>query len=124
MTVREAIDKVDGLKANQYTDEEKLTWLSQVDASIYNDIILSHEGFEEVHFAPYTKDDFNKVLIAEFPYDELYVSFLKMKIDDENMETQKYNNSAAIFNAYLQDYAKWYQKNHLPINKNTFRIWG
>lgn len=64
-----------------------------------------------------------KSLLAKFPYDELYLAYLKMKIDEENGETARYNNSAILFNSHYDNYAKWYQKYHRPINKNKWRLW-
>lgn len=123
MTIRECIDRVDGLKPNQYSEEEKVRWLDVLDRNIYNDVILTHEGCRK-EFDGYTTDDTDKELLAENPYDELYVAYLKMKIDEENQETSRYNVSAAMFNSYYDNYAKWYNKHHKPISRSKFRIWG
>jgi hypothetical protein len=61
-------------------------------------------------------------LIAPSPYDRLYTAYLKMKIDEENGETARYNNSATMFNSYLLEYKKHYNKTHMPLQKNTMKI--
>jgi hypothetical protein len=56
-----------------------------------------------------------------------------MKIDAENGETARYNNSASLFNSYMMEYRKFYNKTHIPLsdsekraiipaNKNTLGI--
>lgn len=121
MTIKEAIDKVDGLKPNQYETEDKVEWLSSLDHQIYTDILLTHEG-EASEFKPYTVDDMDRKLIVDAPYTEVYTAYLKMKIDEENAETGRYNNSAILFNAYYDNFAKYWNKTHLPINKSNIRF--
>lgn len=128
MTIREAIDRADNLNPNTISEEDKIRWLSALDYSIYHDVYKTHylNPCEEKRepFEPYTPEHTEKVMIAPFPYDELYVAYLQMKIDEANKETDRFNNSAALYNAYLEDYTHHYHKTHRPINKNHFRIWG
>lgn len=124
MTLQEAIDKIDGLKPNQYSVEDKIRWLSDLDMNIFRDVIMSHAHKPDIKiFMGYTSEDLDKSLIAEEPYTELYVAYLGMKIDEYNNETQRYNNSATMFNAYMDNYSKWINKTRRPINKGNFRIW-
>ena len=124
MTLQEAIDKVDGLKPNQYSVEDKISWLSQLDMNIFRDVIMSHEHPRDIKpFMGYTSEDLDHNLIAEEPYTELYVAYLAMKIDEYNGETQRYNNSATMFNAYMENYAKWINKTRKPISRGNLRIW-
>ena len=120
MTIREAIDRADSLNMNQYSDELKIQWLSELDNRIYNDLILTHEDnpFEEMIF-PYTED--TVTLIADPPYDVLYASYLEAKIDEANEETTRYANSATRYNSQYSDYAKWYNRKHMPISRRTPR---
>lgn len=127
MTIREAIDRVDTLNPNTISEEDKIRWLSLLDNSIYIDIYKEHflnPGEEKREFEPYSTLNTEKELFAEYPYDDLYVAYLQMKIDEANKETDRYNNSAALYNAYLEDYTHHYHKTHRPINRNHFRIWG
>lgn len=128
MTIREAINRADSTKANQYSDEMKMQWLSELDNRIYNDLFLTHEdnpyadieppeeGEEDERLIfPYTDD--SKELLAESPYDVLYPSYIKAKIDETNEEFGKYLNSSAIYNSQYQDYARWYNRSHMPITR-------
>lgn len=118
MNIKECIDLVDGVKPNQYSIEDKVAWLSFIEQSIINDVLLTHEGYDGRYddFTGYSPDNLTVGLIAPSPYDRLYTAYLKMKIDEENGETARYNNSATLFNSYLSEYKKWYNRNHMPIS--------
>ena len=118
MTIKECIDIVDSSKPNQYTIEDKVRWLSFVDETIINDVLKTHEGYDGRYdlFEGYSADRLSEELIVESPYDRLYAAYLKMMIDSENGETARYNNSASIYNTYLLEFKKYYNKTHMPIN--------
>lgn len=120
MTIGDCILLVDQIKPNQFAVEDKLRWLSFCDAMITEEVLKTHEGYTPAPFIPYGKDDMEKYLIAQAPYDQLYIEFIKMKIDEENGETQRYNNSAVIFNGYYIDYKKWYNRTHRPKALNIY----
>ena len=117
MTIKECIDIVDNIKPNQYGTKEKVQWLSFIDEIIINDVLKTHEGYDEKYddFAGYSEDKLSVPLIVSSPYDRLYPAYLKMKIDGENGETARYNNSAAEFNTYMMEYRKYYNKTHMPL---------
>ena len=124
MTLQEAIDRIDSLKPNQYTAEDKVRWLSDLDMNIFRDVILSHHHRRDIKpFMGYTMEDLEHSLIAEDPYTELYVAYLGMKMDEYNGDTAKYNNSSVMFNAYMENYSKWINKTRRPYNRGNFRIW-
>lgn len=124
-TPREIIDRVDAHKPNQYSLEDKLRWINELEYSIYHDIISTHrfrKCEEPIAFRPI--ENIDQMLIVPFPYDEVYDSYIKMRIDDENQETARYNNSVVMYNAHLDNFAKFWNKHHMPKNKSRFRIWG
>ena len=118
MTIKECIDIIDNLKPNQYSIKEKVMWLSFIDEIIINDVLKTHEGYDGRYdnFTGYTEEKLSTPLIVASPYDRLYPAYLKMRIDGENGETARYNNSATEFNAYLMEYRKYYNKTHLPLD--------
>ena len=124
MTVKEVIDIVDGIKPNQYGIEDKVRWLSFLDRIIVNDVIKTHEGYEGQYddFKGYSPNRTDVLLIAEAPYDCMYEAYLKMKIDEENGETARYNNSAIMFNSYFEEYKKHYNKYHMPLQTCCLKI--
>lgn len=118
MTVKECIDRVDAVKPNTYSTEDKRRWLSFIEAHVIDEIINTHEPVSRhiYDFEPFEDYDMEVLLQAKFPYDELYISYLKMKIDEENGETARYNNSVAVYNAMWDSFAKEYNKRHRPIS--------
>lgn len=127
MTIREAIDRADVNNINQYSIEDKVRWLSILDNLIVIDIYSRHDrnkDEEEINFIPYTSEDMDKSLLVPFPYDELYVSYLDMKICEANRETERYNNAVVLYNSYLDDYSHMYHRTHLPKFTHNFRPLG
>lgn len=118
MTIKECIDAVDSLKPNQYTLRDKVQWLSSVDEGIINDVLKTHEGYDGRYdnFTGYTEDNLTLPLIVQSPYDKLYTAFLVMKIDLENGEIPRYNNSSAIYNSHMMEFRKYYNKTHMPLS--------
>lgn len=123
MTIKDCIDIVDNIKPNQYTIKEKVMWLSFIEAIIINEVLKTHEGYDGRYddFEGYSEDKISTSLIVPSPYDRLYTAYLKMKIDEENGETTRYNNSAALYNTYMMEYRKHYNKTHMPIDTKNPR---
>jgi hypothetical protein len=117
MNIREIITTVDRLKPNNYTDADKILWLSLIDARVFSEIFGTHEGAEIDSFDGYTleTDDTTELLIP-FPYaEEIYRYWLEAQIDFANQEINKFNNDTAMFNQKWMDYANYYNRTHLPL---------
>ena len=113
MTIIEAINKIDTLKPNTYTQSEKVKWLSALDSLIYKEIISTHEG--DTTFTGYTDETpIDTTLLAEEPYDEMYIHWLESKIDYYNAEYARYNNSVTAFDEIYNNYSKLYNRTHKP----------
>lgn len=116
MTIIEAINKIDALKPNSYTQSEKVAWLSTLDGMTKR-MIDQHEG-EEVKFDGYTNETpTNTVMLIPAPYDEAYILWLESKIDYTNGEYNKYNNSITRFNDTFTAYNNDYNRTHMPKGK-------
>lgn len=118
MTISEAIARVDSLKPNGYSDNDKIGWLSLADGMIKNNIIDTHEGGEGVIFNGYDEStSIDTELIVKAPYDEMYLSWLSSKIDFFNGEYARYNNNITRFNDTLTAYKNYYTRTHMPKGK-------
>lgn len=120
MNIRDALDQVDALKPNQYDEQQKIYWLSQVDQRIYNDVVLRHEMDESMPatFGGYPPDvDQDTRLLAGAPFDALYRWWLEAMIDLGNGELGKYQNSMLLFNSAWNDFAKDYRRKHMPLGQ-------
>lgn len=115
MTISEAIARTDALKPNDYTQNEKIQWLSRADWQIKNEIIDTHEGAEDVTFNGYTgTTPTDTELLAGEPYDELYIAWLMAQIDYFNSEYAKYNQNITKFNDTYYAFSKDYNRTHMP----------
>ena len=115
MKLIEAITQIDSLKHNTYSQEDKIQWLSRLDAIVKKLIVDTHEGGENVTFDGYDNStDLHAELLVPAPFDEIYLRWLEMQIDYTNGEYDKYNNSAEMYNTAWQAYANYYNRNHMP----------
>lgn len=117
MTIEKVIGLVDDLKPNQLTEEQKIQWLSQLDYRIFREILLKHEKDPAMpeEFSGYDADTAGGTeLLAPPPYDEIYRWYLEMQIDLANMELEKYNNSAALYNNAWGEFARMWHREHMP----------
>ena len=119
MTLIEAISKIDNLKHNTYTHEDKVVWLSALDGMVKREIMDTHEG-DEVSFQGYDTDsDVETVLLVPAPYDQVYLRWLEAQIDYCNGEYSRFNNSMEMFHAAYQSYSNFYNRTHMPKGVGT-----
>lgn len=114
MTAGECIVRIDGLKYNTYSREDKLRWLSQLEAKIQTEVVERHEnpvfGFGE---------GLDRELIAGEAWEEMYLYWLEAKIDYRNGEYDRHNNAMDMFMAEYQDFRAWYTRTHMPISSGA-----
>jgi hypothetical protein len=119
MTIIEAINRIDSLKPNNYTQEEKIAWLSTLDGNIKKEIIDTHEGADDITFNGYDADTaLDTVLLVPAPYDDIYVKWLEAQIDYTNGETNRYTNSMIMYNTAHSAFARYYNRNNMPKGHN------
>jgi hypothetical protein len=117
MTIAEAITKVDTLKPNTYTTEDKIGWLSNLDARVKSQIIDAHECDKPIIFYGYDSLlDQETELLVTTPYDEMYLRWLEAMIDYHNGEDDRYNNAIMLFNNAYEGYKRYYTRNHMPLS--------
>ena len=122
MTIAEAIGIIDTLRPNQYTDEDKVRWLSVLDGKAYIEVIKTHEGAENVSYEAYAVQDMDKEMLIPAPYDhEVYINWLMAQIDQANAEIGKYNQSITLYNAAFLQWQQYYNRTHMPLGIGRFR---
>ena len=115
MTIAEVISKVDALKPNNYTLEDKVGWLSTLDSRVKTQIIDAHEHSEGIVFYGYDSVlDQETELLVPAPYDEMYLRWLEAMIDYHNSDDDRYNNDIILFNNAYEGYKKHYTRTHMP----------
>lgn len=123
MTVQDAITKAKGERQCRMSDEALVELLSDLDGQIFNDIISRSEGADEVAHGPYTvDDDMDTELVAPAPYaNDLYVEYLKARINLDLSETAKYNNGMIVYQAALASFSAYYNRTHTPLQSYYIR---
>lgn len=118
MTLIGAINHIDSIKPNSYSEQDKRLWLSTLDGLVKHEIIDTHKGAEAVSFSEYTDaTPLTQELLVPFPYDDVYIRWLEAQIDYANGEYGKYNNSITMYNVAFSNYEKYYNRTHMPIEK-------
>lgn len=120
MTLDEAISLCDRIKPNQYSREEKLRWLSDVDGQIQREILDCVEPGKFTGYDPETPG--GTVLLAPAPYEGLYEAYLSAQIDLHNGEFTRYQNNAQLYNSVFAAFAAWYRREHMPLQENSISL--
>lgn len=116
MTIIEAINKIDTFKPNSYTQLDKIKWLSELDGIIKKEIIDTHEGSSGIIFEGYNENtDISTRLLVSEPHEDIYIKWIESKIDYNNAEYGKYNNSSLAFNETYAAFERYYNRHHMPI---------
>jgi hypothetical protein len=120
MTIAEVISRVDALKPNTYTPEDKIGWLSTLDARVKVQIIDAHEHCDHMPFYGYDDmTDHETELLVGAPYDEMYLRWLEAMIDYHNSDDDRYNNAIMLFNNAYEGFKKHYTRTHMPLSHGT-----
>lgn len=112
MTPKKVIEIVDRVKVNAYTDEDKFSWLNELDGLIQRTVMQTEPV--KMNFP----QDMSKELLAPFPHDSIYPLWVEAMIDYRNKEFANYNNAVLMFNEKFEDYKKAYIRGNMPASKN------
>lgn len=112
MLVKEAIEMSDLLNENKIPFEIKLKWLSDFETKIYNEVYATHEDCPEEFTAPSDEED---ELLIEAPYDEVYVNYLRLRIDEANNDSARVVNSRILYNNAYNEFSAYYNRKHMPL---------
>lgn len=114
MTVAEAIRQIDSLKHNTCTQEEKLAWLSQLDAMVKTLVLDTHQTRTPAFtgYTPQTPGD-TQLLIPD-GFSAVYRYWLEAQIDYANGEYVRFNNANAMFAANWRRFEDYYHRTNAP----------
>ena len=115
MTIAQAIASIDSVMHNTYSQEQKVQWLSTLDAMVKEQLLDTHEDPPEVIFTGYDRETpLDTVLLMPEPYDQAYPLWLEAKIHYHNGEYGKYNQALQQYQAVLDAYRNQYHTTHMP----------
>lgn len=114
MTVMTAIKRADALRMNSLDDEQKASWIMDLDGQLAEmfDVSVPDNEWPE-------KD---AVLLMPAPHEEIYQLYLICKIDYYNQEMSLYANDLAFYNAALAEAKAWYRRQHRPFSNRNWRV--
>lgn len=123
MKIRQAISELRGLKPNQYSDGTLLRWLSELDGQIYEDVLQYSEDAPSPPRLPYeVEKDMDTELLAAFPHEGMYISYLAMKIDFQNGEYDRYNNDMAMYTMAYQAFCDSWNRTHMHRQDGVIHV--
>lgn len=112
-TIGEIIDRVDACKPNAFPQRRKLAWLAELEGKLAAEIMLM--SIPEIRRLEYRwPEDLTSEPLVTFPHEEIYDLWLEAKIDFENGEYSKYQNSMEMFNAHYGDFLRWFAGTYDP----------
>ena len=125
MKINEAINEADSLEPNQYTYQDKITWLSRLDLQVKNEVFDTHHynaGETPVEFEGYSEDDGDVDLLVGEPFAEMYIYWLSAQINYHNREYDGFNAANAMFDSVYQNFKNKYHAEHKPkgVNKRFY----
>lgn len=106
-TLHQALTRIDAICPNAWDETAKLLWLNECESMIQTRIL----GTAPEQCITYDADtDRSTKLLVPAPFDRLYVYYVIAMCDYAAHETAHYADSMMLFNAALDEYAKWYQR--------------
>lgn len=118
MKIIEAIHKIDKLLHNNYSQDDKLEWLSRLDWMVKRQLIDTHEGAESCTFTGYdSRTDLHTTLLIPMPFDEIYLRWLEAQIHYNNDENDNFNAAIIMYNTAFEAYSNYYKQTHMPLGR-------
>ena len=106
-TLQQALTRIDAICPNAWDDAAKIQWLNECEHMIQMRIL---DAAPEQCVTYDADTERGTVLLVPAPFDRLYVYYVIAMCDYAAHETAHYADSMALFNAALDEYAKWYQR--------------
>ena len=114
MTVQQAINALDDVKPNAFSQNTKLRWLSVLDGRLANEVFLMAPDEVEENYN-YTSANLSDNLLVGMPYDDLYIWWMQAQADLANGEYDKAQNTMAVFNQLWEQFVRWFCQRYDPI---------
>jgi hypothetical protein len=120
MTALKVLEIFNNETENDISDEIKKQWLSELDRKIASEINNGRKGLSKTYFLP--EDALTKSLSGIDEFAEIYISYLRMKMNYMLGEIERYNNSAAIFNRLYYELSSFVSRNYQYEIKNSIKV--
>ena len=114
MKINDVIARADELRLNALSDEQKYTWVYELECSVCEKMGKKSPAKE-----------FPKDIELSMPdeHADVYVKYLAAKIDYYNGEMSLYANDMAIYNEAADAAQAWLIRNARPASSGTWKVW-
>ncbi len=107
MTIQSCLEIVEELTATPTSEDLLLRWLSEIEGRVEVELL----GLSPSRVHPFGESTAKSTpLSAPFPFDRLYWLYLVAMLDYTAGDSDRYENTAALFNSAYGDYAKWLKR--------------
>lgn len=113
-TVKDVLDYVDEVKANNFSRKTKIIWLNELEHRVQTEIMLI--AADNVKTVP---DDNNYELVTPAPWYEIYYDYLFMKLSEHLEESSEQNNRAVTFDKAYTRFMRWWANTYEPSKGNA-----
>ncbi len=120
MTVLKVLELFDSETENDISVEMKKRWISELDMKISCELNKNRQGLLNEAYTPSKSDETELLVVDE--YVEIYVAYLRMKMNYILSETERYNNSAAIFNRLYYELSNYISRNFKYESSNSVKV--
>lgn len=122
-TLQDVIDDFDDLNFNAYSNEQKTSWINELEKKVQTEILKTYPGtpLKQYDYA----DDQDTELLIDPAYEELYGMYLACKVSYSNMDWMTYDNEKSMFNLRYTEYADFHKRNNIPAQPTSIKnTWG
>ncbi len=120
MTALKALEIFNNETENEISDELKKQWLSELDVKIAGEVNNGRNSLSKTAFLP--DNALTTELTAVNEFSEIYIAYLRMKMNYMLGEIERYNNSAAIFNRLYYEMTNFVSRNYQKKIKNSIKV--
>ena len=126
MTISEAIHAALMQRGTETKREVLVRWLSTLDGQIFEQVVRRYERDPQYPSDRPTYDNDTDLdgqqLMISHPYDELYPTYLIMRIDLNHADFDRYNNDLMLYNQQYKAWANNYNQTHRWMHRTDIRF--
>ncbi len=120
MKLRDIVELATDSGSGQYDAYQITAWVNEIEGQVADEVINHAEGHEvEIRDLDYGVDPGREMLVPD-RFRDVYLCYVRAKIDFMNQETERYNNDVAMFDAAYQSYAAWFRGKHRQKRRVSF----
>lgn len=114
MKLRELIETVKSEKHTAYNEAKIIDFVNEIEADVAKQLAVDIPVYADNH------TDLDKELLAPAPYDVLYVSYVKSKVDYSNEEYASYQLNVEQFQQDFAEFINYIVREGVAANKDRW----